>query len=210
MPENFSDLQRATGASNAQVSWDRVDSRENFFDLERSAAARLIEAVQARSVAEVELTSVFQVAAEKAEREVARARKSNATARQSELSRIDETHASAESEIGRKYDAEQFTISRTREETRERKTEKYTTAEQRGRTEYKDRIWHIDSMLEAGEKAAKEQLESLQRKAAGGLERLQRLWTTPSQFSKEVASSGRRSNSPAKCPRPPTMTRSAG
>ncbi|HEV3439748.1 MAG TPA: FtsK/SpoIIIE domain-containing protein [Gemmata sp.] len=176
MPENFSDSQRATGATNAQVSWDRVDSRENFFDLERAAAARLIEAVQARSAAEAELASVFQVAAEKAEREVARARKSNAAARQSELNRIDETHASSESEIGRKYDAEQFTISRAREETRVRKTEKYTTAEQRGRTEYKDRIWHIDSMLEAGEKAAKEQLESLQRKAAGGLERLQRLW----------------------------------
>ena len=33
--------------------------------------------------------------------------------------------------------------------------------------------WHIDSMLEAGEKAAKEQLESLQRKAAGGAERIE-------------------------------------
>jgi len=32
-------------------------------------------------------------------------------------------------------------------------------------------------MLEAGEKAAKEQLESLQRKAAGGGERIAALWT---------------------------------
>jgi hypothetical protein len=149
---------------------------ENFFDLERDASIRLIEAVQARSAAEAELTSAFQVAAEKAEREIARARKSNAAARQSELSRIDETHTQTETEIGRKYDAEHFALARLREENRERKTEKYTAAEQRGRSEYKDRIWHIDSMLEAGEKAAKEQLESLQRKAAGGLERVQRLW----------------------------------
>src|SRR5207248_3024091 len=34
----------------------------------------------------------------------------------------------------------------------------------------------VDSMLEAGEKAAKEQLEALQRKAAGGTERVAALW----------------------------------
>jgi S-DNA-T family DNA segregation ATPase FtsK/SpoIIIE len=149
---------------------------DNFFDLERAAAARLIEGVRSRTSAEADLTSVFQVAAEKAEREVARARKSNGVARQTELGRIDDAHTKAEADIARKYDAEQFESSRAREETRERKTEKYTAAEQRGRTEYKDRIWHIDSMLEAGEKAAKEQLEALQRKAAGGLERVQGLW----------------------------------
>jgi hypothetical protein len=150
---------------------------ENFYDLQRAASARVIEAVKARTSVEAELTTALQIAAEKAEREVARARKSNAAARQSELSRIDEVHANAEAEIGRKYDAELFAINRTREETRERKSDKYAAAEQRGRAEYKDRIWHIDSMLEAGEKAAQEQLESLQRKAAGGLDRLQRLWS---------------------------------
>ena len=149
---------------------------ENFFDLERAASARLIEAVKARTAAESELTSVFQIASEKAEREVARARKTNAATRQSELARLEEAHVKADAEIGRKYDAVLFTITRTREETRERKTEKYQAAEQRGQSEYKDRIWHIDSMLEAGEKAAKEQLDSLQRKASGGIERLERLW----------------------------------
>jgi hypothetical protein len=149
---------------------------ENFFDQERAATARLIEAVKARSIAEAELETTFQAAADKAEREVARARKLNAAARQSDLAQVEEVHARAESEIARKFDAEQLAISRAREEGRERKTERYQAAEERGRVEYKDRLWHIDAMLEAGEKAAKEQLESLQRKAAGGLERVQKLW----------------------------------
>jgi S-DNA-T family DNA segregation ATPase FtsK/SpoIIIE len=150
---------------------------DNYFDLERAATARLLEAIQSRTAAEADLTSVFQIAEEKAEKEISRARKTNNAARQSELGKLEEEHTREALEITRKYDAEQFAVSRTREESRERKTEKYEAAEQRGRLEYKDRVWHIDSMLEAGEKAAKEQLESLQRKAAGGLERVDKLWT---------------------------------
>ncbi len=150
---------------------------DNYFDLERAASARLIEAIQSRLTAEAELTSVFQIAEEKAEKEVARTRKTNNATRQSELAKLEEEHTREALEITRKYDAEQFAVSRTREESRERKTEKYEAAMQRGQVEFKDRIWHIDSMLEAGEKAAKEQLESLQRKAAGGLERVEKLWT---------------------------------
>ena len=47
-------------------------------------------------------------------------------------------------------------------------TEKFKAAEQRGRTEHTDRLWHVDSMLEAGEKPPKNNSEALQRKAAGG------------------------------------------
>src|SRR5262245_46667237 len=149
---------------------------ENFFDRERAALARLTDAVRARVAAEAELTTALQLAAEKAERELARARRSNALARQSELGRIDETHAEAAAAVSRKYDAEQFTADRAWDDRRTQTSERFKTAEQRGRTEYKDRLWHIDSMLEAGEKAAKEQLEALQRKAVGGTEEVAALW----------------------------------
>ena len=99
---------------------------ENFFDRERAAAAGLIEAAKARAAAEAELTATFQTAAEKAEREVARSRKSNAAARQSELSRIEDLHATAEEEIGRKYDAEQFEADRAREESRDKRRPRST------------------------------------------------------------------------------------
>jgi DNA segregation ATPase FtsK/SpoIIIE-like protein len=150
---------------------------ENFFDRERAAVARLTEAIRARLAAEAALAAEFEAATDRAEREVARARKSNAAARQSELGRIDETHTQTVGAIARKYDSEQFTTDRTRDERQNTLTTKYRDAEQRGRTEYKDRIWHVDSMLEAGEKAAKDQLELLQRKAAGGTEQAMALWS---------------------------------
>jgi hypothetical protein len=146
---------------------------DNFFDRERGAVARLTDAVRARTAAEAEIAAAFEAAADKAEREVARGRKSNATARASELGRIDAVHNEVSAGIEGKYDAEQFQADRNREDRRGTLAEKYKAAEQRGRTEYKDRLWHIDSMLEAGEKAAREQLESLQRKAAGGQEQVE-------------------------------------
>ena len=149
---------------------------DNFFDRERAALLRLTDAVRARTATEAELTAAFEAAAERAEREVSRARKSNVTARAGELGRVDDGHTEAAAAVGRKYDSEQFTADRTRDDRRAQTTEKLKAAEQRGRTEHQDRIWHIDSMLEAGEKAAKEQLESLQRKAAAGTDRIESLW----------------------------------
>jgi DNA segregation ATPase FtsK/SpoIIIE-like protein len=149
---------------------------ENFFDRERAAVVQLTDAVRARAAAEVELAAAHEAAVERAEREVARARKSNATARDGELGRIDEMHEAAVGAVERKYDAEQFSADRAREDRRVQLGDKFRTAELKGRTEYNDRLWHIDSMLEAGEKAAKEQLEALQRKAAGGTERVKTLW----------------------------------
>ena len=150
---------------------------ENCFDRQRAAVVRLTDAVRARAAAEAELTATHDAAAERAEREVNRARKSNSAAREGELGRIDETHVSSAGAIERKYDSEQFTADRGREDRRTTTTEKFKAAEQRGRTEHADRLWHIDSMLEAGEKAAKEQLESLQRKAAGCSERIAAIWS---------------------------------
>ncbi|HSQ57244.1 MAG TPA: serine/threonine-protein kinase, partial [Gemmata sp.] len=151
---------------------------ENYFDRERAAVARLTDAIRNRIAAESALAAEFEAASDRADREVNRARKSNSAARQSELGRIDETHTQTVGAIKRKYDAEQFTTDRSRDERHNVTTSKYREAEQRGRTEYKDRIWHVDSMLEAGEKAAKDQLELLQRKAAGGTEQVQAIWSS--------------------------------
>src|SRR5262249_41971191 len=135
---------------------------ENFFDRQRAAVVRLTDAVRARAAAEAELTANLQVVAEKAEREVARARKSNALARQRARGGADHPHTGAAAATSRKSASEQSTAARAGADGRAKITERFKAAEQRGRTEYKDRLWHVDSMLEAGEKAAKEQLESLQ------------------------------------------------
>jgi len=155
---------------------------DNYFDRERAAIARLTDAVRARAAAEAEVKATFDAAIDKAEREVARARKSNASARQSELGRIDTTHNETLTELTGKHDSEQYAAGRAVDEGRKSLTEKFNIAEQRGRKEYDDKIWYYDSLLEAGDKAAKEQLDALQRKAAGGAEQVAALWTATETY----------------------------
>src|SRR5437868_14432005 len=126
-----------------------------FFDRERAALSRLAEANKARVAAEAELAAAFQAAADKAERDVNRGRKTNATGREHELGGLDAAHTAAHGALVRKFDAEQFALTRARDDKRSTLTEKYRAAEQRGQAEYKDKLWSIDSQLEAGEKEAK-------------------------------------------------------
>jgi DNA segregation ATPase FtsK/SpoIIIE-like protein len=149
---------------------------DQFFDRERAALSRLAEANKARVAAEAELAAAFQTASDKAEREVNRARKTNAAGREHELGGLDTAHTADHGALVRKFDAEQFALNRARDDKRSTLTEKYRAAEQRGQAEYKDKLWSIDSQLEAGEKEAKATREALERKAATGEEQVARLW----------------------------------
>ncbi|VTT98113.1 cell division protein : DNA segregation ATPase, FtsK/SpoIIIE family OS=Singulisphaera acidiphila (strain ATCC BAA-1392 / DSM 18658 / VKM B-2454 / MOB10) GN=Sinac_6281 PE=4 SV=1: Pkinase: FtsK_SpoIIIE [Gemmataceae bacterium] len=149
---------------------------ENFFDRERAAVAKLTDAVRARAAAEAELKAAFDAATDRADREVARARKATAAAREAELGRLDSSHAAALAGITEKHETEQLAADRALAEARTTRTAKFTAAEEKGRKEYEDKLWHHDSLLEAGEKAAREQHEALQRKAAAGAERVADVW----------------------------------
>ena len=149
---------------------------DNFFDRERAALQRLADGVRVRAAAEAELATAFQAAGDKAERETNRARKANAAAREQELGGVDTAHADAMQDITSRADADQFTATRTRDDRRGSLTEKFRAAEQRARDEYQEKKWTAESALEAGEKQAKDQLESLKRKVVAGLERVDELW----------------------------------
>src|SRR5215212_2204740 len=142
-----------------------------LFDRQRAALARLTEAAAARAAADAELAAAFQTARDKAELEIARARKAHAAALERDIGALDAQVAAAQERLGRDYTTDQINNERTREERRKLTTERFNAAQQRGQTEYKDKKWSLDSLLEAGEKAAKDQLESLQRKAAAGADR---------------------------------------
>jgi hypothetical protein len=148
----------------------------SYFDRERTALVRLTDTIRKRAEAEAQLAAAFQAASDKAEREVSRARKTNAAAREKELAELDAAHAKATHEIAARFDAEQHAAIRARDQRRVVIVDKFKAAEQRGRTEYKDRLWSLDSLLEAGEKKAHDQMELLQRKAAAGKERVEELW----------------------------------
>jgi DNA segregation ATPase FtsK/SpoIIIE, S-DNA-T family len=145
---------------------------DNLFDRQRAALAQLSDGARDRATAEAELTAAFQATAEKAEREVTRARKAHAAAHAQEVGALDAEHAADEERRAKAFTAEQLANDRTREDRRKQTTERFNAAQKRGETEYKDKQWSHDSVLEGGEKAAKDQLESLQRKAAAGSEQV--------------------------------------
>lgn len=148
----------------------------NFFDRERSATVRLTESVTARAAAEAELAAAHQAASDKAEREVARARKSNAAARERELADVDTGYGQAVRGVASRFDAEQYTVNRARDEKRQATAERFKSAEQKAQAEFNDRLWTLDSVLEGTEKRARDHMESLQRKAAEGVAKVEGLW----------------------------------
>jgi hypothetical protein len=149
---------------------------DNLFDRQRAALARLTDAARVRATAEAELTATFQTAGEKGEREVVRARKAHSAAVEQEVGALDKEHAAALERIAREFTVEQLATDRTRDDRRKQTYARFTAAQQKGEDDYKGEIWKHDSLLEAGEKTAKEQLEALQRKAAAGTERTGELW----------------------------------
>ncbi|MBN9118216.1 MAG: DNA translocase FtsK [Planctomycetes bacterium] len=142
-----------------------------LFDRQRAALARLTEAAATRAAADTELSTAFQTARDKADLDVARARKAHAAALDRDVGALDAQFAAAQERIAREFTAEQIAIERTRDDRRKQTAERFNAAQQRAQAEYKDKQWSHDSVLEGGEKTAKDQLDSLHRKAAAGAER---------------------------------------
>ena len=90
---------------------------------------------------------------------------------------LDAEYATTLERMAKEFTAEQLASDRTRDDRRKQTNERFNAAQQRAQTEHKEKQWSHDSVLEGREKAAKEQLESLQRKAAAGGEQAATLWT---------------------------------
>ena len=53
----------------------------------------------------------------------------------------------------------------------------FSTALEKTRTEYKDKLWTADSLLEAGEKEARDRYDDLKRKVAASARRIEGIWS---------------------------------
>ncbi len=148
---------------------------DTLFDRQRAALTRLTDAAAARAAADAELTAAFETARDKAEHDVGRARRAHAAAIERDVGALDAEHAATAERIAREFTAEQLAAERARDDRRKQTAERFNAAQQRGKTEYQDKQWSHDSVLEGGEKAAKDQLEALHRKAAAGAERVAEL-----------------------------------
>ncbi len=140
----------------------------NFFERERTALLRLVESVQQRAAAETELTSTYTSATERAEREINRTRRANASGIQKDLGELDTGAASATAEVEAAFREEQAAIDRVHAERRAQLSEKFTKAHEKAKTAYKDRLWTIDSVLEAGQKQAQDRFDTQIRTADSG------------------------------------------
>ncbi len=148
----------------------------NQFDRERTALARLAAAAAERYDAEAAAGAAFRDLTDKAERELTRARRQIGAAREKELADMDSAHLAAKTERNGKADSALYTLTRARDEKLFTLNERFKAAEQKARTEYQDRLWSIDSVLEGALKRATDQKESLERKAAAALDQIGGLW----------------------------------
>ncbi|QDU20274.1 protein kinase domain-containing protein [Urbifossiella limnaea] len=170
LPPELSDptaVHRPTGTSRMAA---------NQYDRLRTALARLADAAKARAAAEAAAAAAFREASDRADRELGRAKKSLAAAREKEQAAIEENYTLAVTDLNGRADAELYAATRTRDERLTSLSLRYTSAEQKGRTEYQDKLWALDSVLEGSLKRAADQKESLGRKAAAAEEQVAGLW----------------------------------
>ncbi len=153
------------------------ETLNGYWARQRAAVQEWLEAVELRRRRAEEIVSAYAAAVEQAEREVARRRKSIAAARSAALNELDNRHAAAAAELAQKFAAEAEELQRQFTERRQTLERKYHEARRRGQEEYKDRLWRADSLLEAGEKAAKDQLDGHRRTVAAARQRLEELRT---------------------------------
>lgn len=149
---------------------------DNLFDRQRDALTSLSDAARARATAEAELTAAFDTARDKAEREIARARKVHATALEKETAELDAERAATLEGVATDFTTEQVRQDRTREERRKLLTDRFNAAQKSGQTKFDEQLWSHHALLEAGEKSATDQHDTLQRKAAAGGEQVEALW----------------------------------
>ena len=149
---------------------------DNLSDRQRAALAALSAAARARATADAELTAAFQTTSEKAEREITRARKLHAGTLEKELREVEAERTATQERGAKDFTAKQVANDRGRDDRRRLTTDRFNAAQKDGQTKFDEQLWSHNTLLEAGEKTAKEQLDTLQRKAAAGHEQVDALW----------------------------------
>src|SRR5688500_7373343 len=111
----------------------------SLFDRERAAFARLLQLVRDRAAGERALTDEFAAAAAEADREVQKARRTNAASRKRTLEELESAHATATADLTGRLDAAQADADRKRHDVRKKAVNEYSAALEKARTDYKDK-----------------------------------------------------------------------
>ncbi len=151
-------------------------SGRNLFDVERAALHDLVQLVEYRVAAEKNCRATYEAAKLHANKDVARARKTIAADREQERSAIAAAWDEARKSIQDRFNEEQTAADRLRDFTIQEASIRAKNEEDKTQSAWSDAIWTADSLYEAAEKHAKDELEELIRKANAGSAAIESIW----------------------------------
>lgn len=134
-----------------------------LFEVQRDAFGLLLKLVKDRHAGEQAVATEYPAAVDAAEKEVQKARKTLSTTRRKAEDELAAERAAAEANTARRYADALADLERTGAETKWRLEDQHRDAEDTLKTEYQDKLWTIDSLLEAGEKEAADRKADLDR-----------------------------------------------
>src|SRR5438067_6302066 len=149
---------------------------DTLFEKEKSALGRLFKLVRDRAAGEAAVAAAFRDAADDAEREVQKARRQVAAARNKARSEIDEAYQQAVADLGAKYAGMQTATVKKRADAVRAAEDKFAAATEKAKAEYQERLWTLDSLLEAGEKEAEDHRLKLRRQAEQARKQVEATW----------------------------------
>ena len=180
---------------------------DTLYDRERTALSTLLALVRDRADAEARVGELHRQAADEAEKEVQKARRKTAADRKKAKDDATDAHHAAAADIAAKYAGRQTAADRKRAEMVRAAEDTFERTDEKLRTAYKDRLWTIDSLFEAGEKEADDQMQKLVRQAETGHKRIAANWDEIAPHLTRVGWRRRTSSTRrTACRRPPRPT----
>lgn len=156
-------------------------SGRNLFDQERTALHNLLQLVEYRVAAEQECHATYDASKLQANREVTRARKTINAEREQERAAIAGAWDQARATIQNRFNEEQSQADRLRDFSIEEANTRAKSETERTQAAWSDATWTTDSLYEAAEKRAKDELDELIRKATAGGEAIESVWSRSDQ-----------------------------
>jgi DNA segregation ATPase FtsK/SpoIIIE, S-DNA-T family len=152
-------------------------SDPSLFDTQRTALATLQRLVKERAHAEQSIQAARQSEVDQAEREVQRTRKAVAAARKKAEDELMVERGTFVREQGTRFAQQMADFERQTTDNKRRTEEQHRSAEEALKSEYQEKLWTIDSLLEAGEKEATDQKADAHRLCASATNQAADRWT---------------------------------
>lgn len=151
-------------------------NKMNLFDVERAAFRELVSLLAQRHEKETAAVSERDQALAIADREFNRHHKLQTAQRDRDLAAIDNSYHAAQQEIVTRNKQELDEAEHEFQQKKKAITERHDTTEQNARAILQDSRWTAESMFEAVEKQAEDDLDMVKRKASTTLESIEQTW----------------------------------